>query len=93
MPWRTWAGLSLGLVGKVDPVELDRLLEVLEDDGALLFNDVILRIHEAEDLLAGTEGLLEGVVEERELTDGVVEGKGGDEEGDEGAFGHGVRFD
>ncbi len=75
--------LALALIGKADIFKANLLAKALQDMCALLLLHVILRIHEFEDIFAGSQRLLKAVVKERELPHRIVQRKHRDEKRDE----------
>jgi len=65
--------LAIHLIGKVDILEPDRLLEAAQQLRPLLLHHVVLRVHKAKDLFACAQRLLKAVVVERELPDGSLQ--------------------
>src|SRR6185312_13161972 len=78
-----WLRLAVDLIGKIHVLKPDRLFEVLDEEWPLLLHHIILRLHKAEDVFARAQRLLEAVVVQRKLADGVVQAENRDDESNE----------
>src|SRR5262249_52434327 len=83
----------VGVVRKADVYEPKRVAESFEVEGVFALDDFVTVFHEFEDSLRCSEGLLEAVVVDGGAADGIVELEESNDEGEEGALGHGVAAD
>jgi hypothetical protein len=79
------AAIAVTLVGERRALENNALGEGRQRLGIGLLANVVFRVHELEDFRGRADGLLEAVVKQRELANGLIELEDQDDEREEGA--------